>query len=174
MFLLLDIYLNSLHCIQCSCMAIQGYTRAAIPLYCNRSFRESSFQQHSIGNDTDIRTQDAQLNFINFLPKTPNIFRQINASKGDLINNMLDIGLELLRRAMKDENKVANAKTVLGTKEKLLALIPTDTGILIETMFFAEEVKEAPKEPAHPEIKDAELNILFVPYTWMNRITRWL
>ena len=70
-----------------------------------------------------------------------------------------DKAFELLRRAMKDENKVAIAKTVMGTKEKLLALVPTDTGILIETLFFAEEVKEAPKEPAHPEIKDAELSM---------------
>lgn len=68
-----------------------------------------------------------------------------------------DKAFELLRRAMKDENKVAVAKTVLGTKEKLLALIPTDDGILIETLFFAEEVKEAPKEATHPAIQEAEL-----------------
>lgn len=70
-----------------------------------------------------------------------------------------DKAFELLRRAMLDENKVALAKTVMGTKEKLLALIPTETGILIETLFFAEEVKEVPKEPAHLEIKDAELSM---------------
>ena len=49
-----------------------------------------------------------------------------------------DKAFELLRKAMKDENKVAVAKTVMGTKEKLLTLIPTDDGILIETMFFAD------------------------------------
>lgn len=70
-----------------------------------------------------------------------------------------DKAFELLRRAMKDENKVAVAKTVMGTKEKLLALIPTDDGILIETLFFAEEVKEAPKEAAHPAIQEAELTM---------------
>ena len=58
-----------------------------------------------------------------------------------------DKAFELLRRSMLEENKVALAKTVMGTKEKLLAL------------FFAEEVKEAPKEPAHPDIKDAELSM---------------
>ena len=57
-----------------------------------------------------------------------------------------DKAFELLRKAMKDENKVAIAKTVMGTKEKLLTLIPTDDGILIETMFFADEVKQAPKQ----------------------------
>ncbi|MBR0277768.1 MAG: Ku protein [Clostridia bacterium] len=70
-----------------------------------------------------------------------------------------DKAFELLRRAMKDENKVAIAKTVMGTKEKLLALIPTDNGILIETLFFAEEVKEAPKNTAPSEIKDEELSM---------------
>ena len=70
-----------------------------------------------------------------------------------------DKAFELLRRAMKDEGKVAIAKTVLGTKEKLLALIPTDEGILVETMFFADEVKAAPKELAHPEVSEAELTM---------------
>ncbi len=70
-----------------------------------------------------------------------------------------DKAFELLRLAMKEENKVAVAKTVMGTKEKLLALIPTDTGLLVETMFFADEVKEAPKEAAHTEVNDAELQM---------------
>ena len=70
-----------------------------------------------------------------------------------------DKAFELLRRAMMDEGKVAVAKTVIGTKEKLLALIPTDDGILIETLFFAEEVKEAPKEVGHPVVQNAELTM---------------
>lgn len=70
-----------------------------------------------------------------------------------------DKAFELLRKAMKDENKIAVAKTVMGTKEKLLALIPTDNGILIETLFFGDEVKEAPKEVLHTEVNDAELQM---------------
>lgn len=70
-----------------------------------------------------------------------------------------DKAFELLRRAMQDEGKVAIAKTVLGTKEKLLALIPTDEGILVETLFFADEVKAVPKELAHPEVSEAELTM---------------
>ncbi len=70
-----------------------------------------------------------------------------------------DKAFELLRRAMKDEGKVAIVKTVLGTKEKLLALIPTDEGILVETLFFADEVKAAPKELTHPEVSEAELTM---------------
>ena len=68
-----------------------------------------------------------------------------------------DKAYELLRRAMLDEQKVAIAKTVMGNSEKLLALIPTDKGLLIETLFFADEVKEMPKEPAHPELNEQEL-----------------
>ncbi len=70
-----------------------------------------------------------------------------------------DKAFELLRRAMKEENKIAVAKTVMGTKEKLLVLIPTDSGILVETILFADELKEAPKEPAKPAVSDAEIQM---------------
>lgn len=70
-----------------------------------------------------------------------------------------DKAFELLRRAMKEENKIAVAKTVMGTKEKLLVLIPTDIGILVETILFADELKEAPKEPAKPAVSDAEIQM---------------
>lgn len=70
-----------------------------------------------------------------------------------------DKAYELLRKAMYDEKKVAIAKTVLGRTETLLALIPTEDEILIETMFFADEVKEMPKEIQHPELSDAELTM---------------
>ena len=67
--------------------------------------------------------------------------------------------LELLRRAMHDEQKVAVAKTVMGNKETLLALIPTDDGILIETMFFADEIKDKPKDVPRPDVSEAELSM---------------
>ena len=59
-----------------------------------------------------------------------------------------DKAYELLREAMLSEGKVAIAKTVMGQSEKLLCLIPTEKGLLVETLFFSEEVKEIPKEPA--------------------------
>lgn len=70
-----------------------------------------------------------------------------------------DKAYELLRRAMKEEGKVAIAKTVIGAKQKLMALVPTDEGILAETLFFADEVKEAPKEIPQPEVSQAELSM---------------
>ena len=66
-----------------------------------------------------------------------------------------DKAFELLRQAMKQENKIAVAKTVIGQKETLLAIIPTDDGILIETMFYADEIKEL--QYSHPEVNEAEL-----------------
>ena len=70
-----------------------------------------------------------------------------------------DKAYELLRRAMLEEKKIAVAKTVLGTKEKLLALIPTEHGLLVETLFFADEIKDAPKEPANVQVADTELQM---------------
>lgn len=66
---------------------------------------------------------------------------------------------ELLRTAMKLENKVAIAKTVMGTQEALLTILPTDEGILIETMYYQDEIKEVPKAIPHPQINEAELNM---------------
>lgn len=70
-----------------------------------------------------------------------------------------DKAFELLRKAMKDTKKVGIAKTVLGTKEKLLCLIPTDRGILVETLFYADEIKEIPKEPAKVKLEKAEVEM---------------
>lgn len=66
---------------------------------------------------------------------------------------------ELLRRAMKDEQKVAIAKTVMGNSETLLCILPTDDGILIEKMFYSDEIKEIPKDYTKPELNEAELTM---------------
>lgn len=70
-----------------------------------------------------------------------------------------DKAYELLRRAMLDVGKIAIAKSVIGQSEKLLCLIPTEQGILAETLYFHDEVKAMPKEPAHPDLSDAELTM---------------
>lgn len=70
-----------------------------------------------------------------------------------------DKAFELLRQAMLQEKKIAIAKTVLGTKEKLLAIIPTQKGILIETLYYADEVKDAPKELVVAQVNEAELQM---------------
>lgn len=66
---------------------------------------------------------------------------------------------ELLRQAMLNENKVAIGKTVIGTKETLLALIPGKDMIMMEALFFEAEIKSVPKLPAKPKISDGELKM---------------
>lgn len=65
---------------------------------------------------------------------------------------------ELLRTAMMEEQKVAISKTVMGTQETLLVIIPRDDGILIEKMFYPDEIKELPTY-SKADINDAELNM---------------
>ena len=64
---------------------------------------------------------------------------------------------ELLRTAMMQEQVVAVAKTVLGTKETLLTLIPREDGLLAQTMFYADEVKDLPQSYTKPGVAEAEL-----------------
>ena len=66
---------------------------------------------------------------------------------------------ELLRKALFEQQKIAIAKTVLGTKETLLAIIPREDGVLIQTMFFEDEIKSLPKSYKKPEVVEAELEM---------------
>lgn len=66
---------------------------------------------------------------------------------------------ELLRRAMLGAGKVAIGKTVMGSKETMLALVPDEQGIMMETLYFFEEVKELPRNAAHPPVEKAELQL---------------
>ncbi len=70
-----------------------------------------------------------------------------------------DKAYELLRRCMQDEQTVAIAEGVIGQSEHLMALIPTDSGILAETLFFHDEVKAMPKDPVRPELSEQELSM---------------
>jgi len=66
---------------------------------------------------------------------------------------------ELLRSALMAEQKIAIGKTVMGTKDTLMAIIPREEGILISTMFFADEVKELQKQYTKPEVSKQELDM---------------
>lgn len=80
-----------------------------------------------------------------------------------------DKAYELLRKAMLIEGKVALAKTVIGQSEKLLCLIPTEKGMLVETMFFYYEIKEIPKETVQPELGQQEIEMAIMLITSMNK-----
>lgn len=67
--------------------------------------------------------------------------------------------LELLRRAMVDEGKIAIGTTVLGNSETPIALIPYDEDLVMMTLHYQSEVKDLPKTLEHPDVADAELDM---------------
>ena len=66
---------------------------------------------------------------------------------------------ELLRAALMAQQKIAIGKTVVGTKDTLMAIIPRENGILISTMLYADEIKALQKQYSKPSIDEAELNM---------------
>ncbi len=66
---------------------------------------------------------------------------------------------ELLRAALMAEQKVAIGKAVMGSKDTLMAIIPREDGILISTMFYADDIKEFQKQYTQPEVSEQELNM---------------
>lgn len=70
-----------------------------------------------------------------------------------------DKAFELLRVALFEEKKVAIGKTVMGTKETLLAIIPREDGILLSTMHYEDDIKEMQKTYNKVELSKEELNM---------------
>jgi DNA end-binding protein Ku len=70
-----------------------------------------------------------------------------------------DKAFELLRSALMSEQKIAIGKTVIGTRETLLAIIPREDGILISKMYYEDEIKDLPKSYNKPEISKDELTM---------------
>lgn len=66
---------------------------------------------------------------------------------------------ELLRAALMFEQKIAIGKTVMGTKDTLLAIIPREDGILVSKMFFQDEIKTLSKQYNKPEVSKVELDM---------------
>lgn len=66
---------------------------------------------------------------------------------------------ELLRSAMLKEQKVALAKTVIGTKENLIVLYPTEEGLIAKTLFYHDEVVAVPKQSAAVTLSDTEVTM---------------
>lgn len=64
---------------------------------------------------------------------------------------------ELLRQSLMEEQKIAIGKTVIGSNETLMAIIPREEGIIIQTMHYEDEIKEIPKVYEKKEVKKEEL-----------------
>lgn len=76
-----------------------------------------------------------------------------------VVPNGSDKAYALLKAALENEHKVAIAKTVIGTKEKLVTIRPAKEGLLIETMYFLEEIKAVPRAYAQVDVNQAELDM---------------
>jgi len=66
---------------------------------------------------------------------------------------------ELLRASLMSEQKIAIGKTVMGTSDTLMAIIPREDGILISTMFYADDIKGIQKQYTKPDVSEQELNM---------------
>lgn len=66
---------------------------------------------------------------------------------------------ELLRQSLLSQKKVAIAKTVMGTSEKLLVLYPTKEGIIVKTLFYADEIAAVPKQLPKIKLDDNEMQM---------------
>ncbi|CAN5873600.1 Ku protein [soil metagenome] len=68
-----------------------------------------------------------------------------------------DKSYALLRRAMEDADKVAIARFVLRTKQYLAAIRPARGVLVLETMFFADEVRDPSRDIDEVPCDDVEL-----------------
>lgn len=64
----------------------------------------------------------------------------------------------LLAKAMEEENKVGIARTVIGTKEKLIALRANSGDLYVNTLYFYDEV-QTKSNGIKSEVKENELKI---------------
>lgn len=79
-----------------------------------------------------------------------------------------DRAFSVLLQAMEKENKAAISKTVLGSKENLLLIRAKDGKMLVNTLFFDEEIQDSPKLKEQ-KIKKEELNLA---KTLINQMTK--
>jgi DNA end-binding protein Ku len=101
--------------------------------------------------------------------KTIHILQFVNLAEIDSIyyernyyaipENGAEKAFDLLRSAMLKENKVALAKTVIGTKENLIVLYPTADGIIAKTLFYQDEILQPPKAYVPTQLSDSELTM---------------
>ena len=70
-----------------------------------------------------------------------------------------DKAYSLLLAAMEQENVTAIAKSVLGTKENIMALSALRGCILLETLYYQEEIKPVPQSLGSFQISSQEMNM---------------
>jgi len=102
--------------------------------------------------------RDKAINILHFT--TPESIPSVYFDKSYLVTpDGSDKAYELLRRAMSERGVIAIAKSVLWTKETMMALIPEDNGIRMQTLFYQNQIKYVPMAAKKTEVSDAELNM---------------
>lgn len=66
---------------------------------------------------------------------------------------------ELLRQVLLAQKKVAIAKSVMGTNEKLLVLFPTKEGMIVKTLYYHDEIAAVPKQIPKMQLEKNELDM---------------
>jgi DNA end-binding protein Ku len=64
----------------------------------------------------------------------------------------------LLVKALEDTGRVAVAKVVIRNKQHLAALRPVDDTLVLETMYYADEVRQ-PEEAPKPQVREPEVEM---------------
>ncbi len=67
----------------------------------------------------------------------------------------------LLVRALEEKKLSAVAKIAIRTKERLCVLRPKDHGLVLETLYFADEVRKPESEPQEIAVSDAEMKVAY-------------
>ncbi len=65
----------------------------------------------------------------------------------------------LLMQALKDKNLTGIAKIAVRNKEQLCALRPMDGALVLETLFYPDEIREAPSEIPEQKFTKAEMKM---------------
>ncbi len=67
--------------------------------------------------------------------------------------------LELLRKAMLKAQRAALGRSVFGSSEKMLVILPLEDGVLIQTLLYQADIKEIDVEYERPSVTEAELDM---------------
>ena len=65
----------------------------------------------------------------------------------------------LLMKALKDKQLTGIAKIAIRNKEQLCALRPMDGTLVLETLFYPDEIREVPSEVPETKVSDKELDM---------------
>lgn len=102
--------------------------------------------------------RDKAINILQFT--TPESIPSVYFDKSYLVApDGSDKAYELLRRAMLERGVIAIAKAVLWSKETMMALIPEESGIRMQTLFYQSQIKYVPTASRRTDVSEAEINM---------------